>query len=249
MRDESETSGITIWGWFWVTIIMVMQIGLLCLMLYLTWTPVAAGVLEGWQGRYGLVLVPYLVLWIKKLGGIVGGSKRFEGILIVALLAVVLGATVRSTYKRYYDFGSNIANEEELKESLEEIYKSKGVIEKVSSINKFKMVWPISEGDMVAGFQFVYNKSDLPVVLPYRYSVKDRECSREIRWGYLDLNLLQGGDIYEEKFDPIKAKTDVLCIEIEALTSDVSENYFNYFYYDGQPLMNLLFVGTELERT
>ena len=70
------------------------------LSLYLTWTPVGYGTLEGMQGRELIPIVPALLpIFIIRSKAL---KKKWKSIIIAAYLFIVLSVAVRTLTLRFY---------------------------------------------------------------------------------------------------------------------------------------------------
>lgn len=72
--------------------------------MYLAWTPVAGRIIEGIQGRYFLVLFPFLMLFGVYFSKLFESKKLLRTILLSLFVLYVLFELSYVIYKRYYDY-------------------------------------------------------------------------------------------------------------------------------------------------
>ena len=72
--------------------------------LYLTWTPVGNAVVDGVQGRYFLILFPFLMLFAIYFSKLFESKKLLQTILLFLFIFYVLFELSYVIYKRYYDY-------------------------------------------------------------------------------------------------------------------------------------------------
>ncbi len=70
------------------------------LSVYLTWTPVGNKIIDGFQGRYLIPIMPVLVPLFNNR--FISVSGKWKGILVTGYLIIVLSITVRTLIFRYY---------------------------------------------------------------------------------------------------------------------------------------------------
>jgi len=210
------------------------------------WTVVGSTVVEGVQGRYLLPLVSLLFFWICQFWGLVG-KKRANIIVFGLAIAILIWGMVDKINKRYFDFSANFNNKDEMQKETDKIKAEKRPITFVSSINKMTRYFHVANNDVIGGFEMVIKKPDDGLIkIPYRYSLKNKDCTNELRWGYLDVDSINKNEIYVQKMDELKIGDDNVCLEIEPLITNLKENYFNYWELDEEPPMaRLLFISNE----
>lgn len=74
---------------------------------YLTWNTVGAAVIAGVQGRYFLILFPYLIIFVSLLIKLFESSKKFRAVIIVLFVVFLLVEILYAIY-RYYYYGYSI---------------------------------------------------------------------------------------------------------------------------------------------
>jgi uncharacterized membrane protein len=203
------------------------------------WTVVGSTVVEGVQGRYLLPLVPLLLFWVSQFWLLVG--KKWANLMVFGLVALVLVlGVVDKINKRYYDLSTNFRNKDEfLKEVEEPSY--------LSSKSKLIKMFHTSDGDVIGGFEMVINKSNDDLIrVPYRFAIKDAECKKEMRWGYLDLEKIGKEKVYLQKIERLERDWGDVCLEIEPIVVNDKEKYFDYVQSWDEPMVRLLFLSSEV---
>lgn len=71
--------------------------------------------------------------------------------------------------------------------------------------------------ERVSGVWLKMKNTDGAVLVPYRYNIKDKECQKTLRKGYLSVWEVQGEKDYFLKFRPVVAKEGQLCLELEPI--------------------------------
>lgn len=210
------------------------------------WTVVGSTIIEGVQGRYLLPMVPLLFFWTTQFWLLVG-KKRANVIVMGLVCLTLISGIIDKIYNRYYDLSSNFQNVNEFKNEVEKIkYENKEAVY-VSSKNGIKRNFHTSDGDVLGGFEIYIKKKDKDVIrVPYRYSIKDKECSREIIWGYLNADKIKNNDIYIEKFASKKMMFNDICFSITPIITYQEEKYFDYAMMDDEPMMRLLYMSSEV---
>ncbi len=101
--DHDKQIGLSVPNKLVIAAALVVALAALGTVLYLTWNPLAAGQIEGLQGRYFTPLVPLLLLLLHNRQVPAGGSAL--RILACLGLAWVLGASVLALIQRFYIAG------------------------------------------------------------------------------------------------------------------------------------------------
>lgn len=81
-----------------------LTVGFLFGSIYLSWNTVGSTVVSGVQGRYFLILFPFLILLIVGILKFLESNKRVRYALIALVVLYVLLEISYGTYKRYYDY-------------------------------------------------------------------------------------------------------------------------------------------------
>lgn len=195
---------------------------LISLAMYLVATTVGYDTIIGIQGRYLLPLVPFILIFGTSLIGNIQSSVWLKSGLIALALVGVLVSIGDSLWKRYYDFSTDWVNavvDSEI-ETKEVEYKSMEVVGPVEVARS-------SGGENVSGVRIELDQTDKAVVIPYRYLIKDENCNKVLRSGYLSLWGLQNSKEYVAEFRTIRTKKKLLCLEIEP-TNIAGEKYGDY---------------------
>lgn len=226
--------GLIVSGIIIISTYILIEIGFL-----MQWTVVGSTIVEGVQGRYLLPVVPLLLFWISQFWLLLG--KRRATLIVFGLVATVFVFGISDKINgRYYDLSTNYKNKTDLEELL-------GEKSYLSSKNKLKKMFHTSDGDVIGGFGIVTNKvEDTVVRVPYRYAIKDADCAREYRWGYLDLNRIGKEELYIQKIDKLARNFGDICLEIEPIVISDKEKYFDYVLIQEEPIVKILFLSSEV---
>lgn len=93
-----------------IGLVILLTVGFIFGSIYLTWNPVGVYGISGVQGRYFLVLFPFLILFG---AGVIRAIERNKVIRMISILLLVLYLIIQLSYviyKRYYDYSLNIKN-------------------------------------------------------------------------------------------------------------------------------------------
>lgn len=89
---------------FWLGLVIIMTTSFIFGSIYLTWNVVGSTAISGVQGRYFLVLFPFIILFLTGLLRIIE-SKRILLYIFITLMSLYLILEVSyGIYKRYYDY-------------------------------------------------------------------------------------------------------------------------------------------------
>lgn len=232
-------------GWILIGLIILGTYVLIEMGMFMQWTKVGSMVVDGVQGRYLLPLVPLLFFWITQFFVLLG-KKKAKIVVFVLVGVILVSGMVDKIYYRYYDVSDNFKNKDELINRLQNADKNNETKTYVSSINKLSINFHIGDSDVVGGFEMVTERKGNMISIPFRYSIKDEDCSRELAWGYLDNAKLNKDNIYLQKFDELKLGYRDICFEIEPIVIDGNEKYFDYVKIEDEPLVRLMFISSEV---
>jgi uncharacterized membrane protein len=233
-------------GWLIIGGIIIGTYILIEMGFLMQWTVVGSTVVEGVQGRYLLPLLPLLLFWVSQFWLLVG-KKRANVIMLSLVVIVLISGMVDKVYKRYYDLSDNFSNKDDIVKQVKDINDGVASATYVSSKEKFSRLIHTSDNDVVGGFELALNKKSEDLIkVPYRYSIKDSECKKELSWGYLDLNKINKEKIYLQKIGYLKPGFNDLCFEIEPIIVNNKEKYFEYVAIEGEPLVRFLYISSEV---
>jgi len=240
--------GKSILSWFSLTILGFASFGtivVIMVMFWFSWSETGASTIEGVQGRYFLVLSPFIMWFIIELIKKIGLEKM--KLIIPTLLMIFIGVdTFRSINYRYYDFSSYIKNKDELNKVIEDANKEELPIEKISSKEIMEKYFEVSPEDEIGAFQFAIDKADNKIRIPYRYKISNEEGNKVYAKGYLDQSELQKNGIFEQKLGKIiNPKERVIKLIIEPVVVGDSESYFDYLSIYREIQARMLFVTKE----
>ncbi len=86
----------------WVLGLAVVTVILMELSLYLSWTDVGATIITGVQGRYFLEIVPFLVLALPRLGGVINRISRWRYAAVSLETVLTLPVVTMTIYDGFY---------------------------------------------------------------------------------------------------------------------------------------------------
>lgn len=239
---ERRTESLSILSLVFLFSFLLLSFVLLEFIFYINWTDVAGEVVEGVQGRYFMVLLPFVMLFASDLYKKLSRRKIEILILVIVLLKIVF-STVDSIQKRYYDFSKNIVNANELAEGIQNLRDEEEPLVRIDSRDKMVKYFDTSWEDKVIGFQIAIEKDDGLIRVPYRYKIMDEEGKKVLLSGYLTQKKLQDNGVYETTFDKaFEPKGKVVSLVIEPVVQDEKEKYFSYLSLYDEIQGRLLFI-------
>lgn len=227
--------GLIIWGTYFL-----IEIGFL-----IQWTAVGLGMVEGVQGRYLLPLMPLVFFWITQFFLLLG-KDRAKVFIFSVIMMVLVFSMVDKIFYRYNDLSDNFRNKDEVASQIREANQQKLEQNFLSSRKKLTINFHVSDGDILGGFEMATERHDNKITVPYRYSIKDKDCSRELSWGYLDSTKLNKENAYLQKIDQLKLGYRDICFEIEPIVNDNNQKYFDYIVIDDEPVVRLKFISSKV---
>lgn len=177
---------------------------------YFGWTGAGKELVEGVQGRYFLVLVPFLLFFINQLALLIG-KKRFYLLFVFIVLMTITSDWYKSIYSRYYDMNNIYDNADELVNKKNGEYNLPLSWEKIDGKLSFNM--PAFKNKYIVGIKMDVKTENNNRPYPYKIVINNSNCSKEIKSIYTNFDLIKD-DYYFHKIDPIKMTDDVSCIEI-----------------------------------
>jgi uncharacterized membrane protein len=232
---------------FFLVFILIIVSSLIFMAQYIGWTPVAASLIQGVQGRYFLVLFPFSIFAIVQFALIIG--KRNFYILVACIFSMFLIFNiVFSIYNRYYNYAYLYSNQGSLEKNVGQLKSSH--INKVAIPIKQSYRFVIKNLDLnrkIGGFEFIFNSDKKLMTTPYEYYVKDEQCSKIYKHGFLDIEKLQNSlspNIYDEKFgNIIKPVGSKVCVELIPFEKPASGEYINLYSLNKKILFNFLLIS------
>jgi len=236
-------------GWFGLIVTGLIIVGTYVLIefgFFMQWTVVGSQIIEGVQGRYLLPLVPLLLFWITQFFVLVG-KKRSKMIVFAMCGFVLMSGMIDKIFYRYYDLSTNFRNVDEMFKALKDADEQKLKKTYLSSNKKMSINFHTSDGDVLGGFDVITERNNNMIVVPYRYSIKDKNCTHELIWGYIDSSKLNKDNLYAQIFDGLKLGYRDICLEIEPIVVDGEQKYFDYVLVEEEPLIKLKFLISEIK--
>jgi len=140
-------------------------------------TAVAYVKVEGTQGRYFLIFLPFVVYGISQTSSRFGHSLVLKTLCVGVVAILILSSTGLTIYNRYFYFGRSFSNPNALGERI-----NKKEID-IPSLTQIPVTTPLSftstypiQGNKIGGFQLLA-ANERSVTIPYRYILKDASCT------------------------------------------------------------------------
>lgn len=207
------------------------------LVMYLMWTPVAYSQILGVQGRYFLLLFPFVFLIIHQLCMYMG-KKKIEMILMWLFIFFISLQSLIVVFLRYYkettrenDLASYINYDPTKLDYLP--------INKQVSFG-FEMK---DEKKKITGFKFSFTTHNQKIEIPYRYKLMDTSCTNTYREGNLNTKKLQSDSLYEEDFPPLIVAEQNICFMLEPILFSPQDHYMSIIVYEHSPRIELLYTA------
>jgi uncharacterized membrane protein len=134
------------------TVILLFTIINIFLGTYLTWVDIGGDNVYGVQGRYFLIVLPWLILLF------VLSLKNFKNLLIIIFILFISFRLINSVYRRYFDYRINAY-------PLEKPAKNPQSIILIDKKTILKTDYPISGKCFGVGLYFPKQKFDAPLIL------------------------------------------------------------------------------------
>ncbi len=212
--------------------------------MYLTWTPLAAKIVDGVQGRYLFIPFLFLVYGVVRFIEIVG-SRTSKYIFSVIFVLVVLVDITKSVYLRYYDYSNVFLNVNELGLDDYENYKKKKSEYKVIPVTDNKMCESVGD-DKIGGFAIYFTnnlKESEYIDDIFKYEILNGD--KLLYSGYLDQTTIQKEGKYLEVFNKIlKGKdNDEICVRLYKKYYENGNGPVLYFVKKGDVGIKLLKIA------
>ena len=209
--------------------------------MYLVWTPAAAKVIQGVQGRYFLPVFPFFLFALSELILKIGKEKS-KKILFGITVSIIFISFVSATYKRYYNYSKLYQNPVELEDNFNLVNKTPKKIEEVLLDKEIDIEIKLKEKKFSA-FQIITKLPKEKIVIPYAYSIMDGN-NKIIQKGYLPVNDMVNNGIYQEDFKIKEINSDMVRIKIWPLVINEKESYISLLKNtdDDSYFVNLLYI-------
>lgn len=204
------------------------------LAMYLFWTPVGYSQVLGVQGRYFLLIFPFVLLLIHQLY-VSMGKRKIEVFLMWVIIFFISSQSLMTVYLRFYQ-------EPRKNSDVENLIKYDPTKIKYMPVNKqisfgFETK---SEEQSVSGFKFYFTAHNQKIEILYRYKLMDKSCAKTYREGDLDMKKLQGDSIYQQDFSPYLASEQNICLMLEPVSSSPLDHFISILADDQSPKIELL---------
>lgn len=203
--------------------------------MYLYWTPVGYSQVLGVQGRYFLLLFPFVLLIIHQLFMSVG-KRKIEMFFMWVFIFFISSQSLMTVYLRYY-------KEEKRENDLVSYMKYDPTKIKYMPINKqISILFQIKgEKKETTGFKFYFTVHNQKIEIPYQYKLMDKFCAKTHREGDLDIRKLQGDSIYQQDFTPYLISEENICLILEPVSSSPADHFISIIADGESPRIELVF--------
>lgn len=202
--------------------------------MYLFWTPVGYTQVLGVQGRYFLLLFPFVLLIIHQLF-ISAGKRKVEMFLMWVFIFFISSQSLMTVFLRYY-------KEAPRADDLASYIKFDPTKLRYMPVNKqISILFEIKgEKREVTGFKFYFTAHNKKIEIPYRYKLMDKSCAKTYKEGELDMEKLQSDSIYQEDFSPYLAAEQNICLILEPTLFSAGDHYISIIADEQSPRIELL---------
>lgn len=204
------------------------------LAMYLFWTPVGYSMVLGVQGRYFLLIFPFVLLLIHQLYVSIG-KRKMEVFLMWVIIFFISSQSLMTVYLRYY-------KEPSKNNDVGNLIKYDPTKIKYMPVNKqISFGFDLKEDKKkVTGFKFSFTTHNQKIVMPYRYKLMDKSCAKTYKEGELDMEKLQSDSIYQEDFSPYLAAEQNICLILEPTLFSAGDHYISIIADEQSPRIELL---------
>lgn len=178
------------------------QYSLVMLSVYLVWTTTGSAFVEGIQGRYFIILVPFIIY----LAVNIGYHKVLRNLTFVAIIIAVFVSMITRTTDRYYDY-SELFLDSAL--SIDSTY-----VATIPDDQSYHLDVSSYQGRKMGGLLIGLRNPSLSTTHPYLLRVKDVACNKVLREQFVPLDGLIG-EYFKATFKPLKIENQSeLCVTI-----------------------------------
>lgn len=245
-RISSKFRKITWLELFFFLLSLMIVLFLIFLSMYLVYTPVADTEILGVQGRYILVLFPFLILFF---GFLVGKFRSFalnhNFFIFLTFSIFIFLVSVESIFSRYYDYSKNYEDSSVLENIIESVSK-KDKISEILIDKPANFVIDMEVPDYkVSTFQYYINNQNERILVPYKFQIMDSHCQEELKRGYLKQTDLQSSGIVLQFFGKLKVTEDKLCIILSPVfvPSDYKTGFLKLKTINDDPMIKFLYLS------
>ncbi len=235
--------------WFELTLFLLpllMVIFLIFLSMYLVYTPIAYNEILGVQGRYLLVMFPFLILFfglfLRKLFFVLKNKKLYIFLIFAVFISC---ASFENIFIRYYDYSKNYEDSEVLQKILDSSSEEDEVGEVlIDGPVNFVIDTKIPDYK-ISSFQYFVNNKDEMVLIPYKFRIMDSHCINELKKGYLKQTDLYKKGIYSQFFGKLKVTDNKFCINLSPIfvPNSYKSGFLKIKTINGKPMINFLYLS------
>lgn len=178
------------------------QYALVMLSVYLVWTTTGSAFVEGIQGRYFIILVPFIIY----LAVNIINHRVLRNLSFAAIIIAIFMSMITRTTSRYYDY-SELFRESAL--STDDTY-----VATVPDDQSYHLDMSSYQGGKIGGLLIGLRNPSNSTTHPYLLRIKDSGCNKVLREQFIPLDGLSG-EYYKATFKPLKVEgNSSLCITI-----------------------------------
>lgn len=201
--------------------------------LYSEFSELASINISGVQGRYFLPVVTFLYLLLFLINKKYNYKKTMY-IIFFLVLSIITWDTFSTLHTGVIQ-RNNFVSEKSMLSLKNKIENLDQKAEYFSILDKNNYIINTS-GDVLGLIIFHKNENNLYKV-PQKWQIKDSECNKVLRSGYLQINQLIDNEYYELKFKKLAVNDKGLCFVITPLEIFYGENYLEIGHVNNEPLI------------
>jgi uncharacterized membrane protein len=209
LKARSSIPVLSLWQFLLMGGIMAGTFGGIFLAFYLYATPVGSSIVLAPQGRYFLLLVPYL-FWL-----LVSFMHYFQHKFIGAFFILILLATMSTLFFRYYSPNQHFYAAVDAMPAVSRADST--IVEK-----PLRQVFGVDAQKKITGYRFFIFQRLQTVNKPYELEVRDVNCATVLRKEVIDVSSLKYDDWNDVLFSPLSGER-VLCVTLQPYATSIPE--------------------------
>ena len=229
-----------------LTVIIASVLSVIFLVQYIGWTTVALDIIQGVQGRYFLVLLPFFMFAIVQFALIIG-KKNFYALLAIIFSVFLVFDLVLNIYNRYYNYSYLYSDQGFLEKNIKQLKIKNSSKLTIPIRQQYYLVENLSPDRKIGGFEFIFSSPSKVMKTPYEYYIKDGQCNKTYKKGFLDIENLQSATspkIYDEEFGSIiKPPGSKMCVELIPFEKPVGGQYINLYSLSNEMQFEFLLIA------
>jgi len=172
------------------------------LAMYLYATPVSSSFVQGIQGRYFLLLLPYII-WI-------GCSlwRQYKHKLLIFIALVILASITNSVWNRYFNYSNHY---------YRQAVKMTPIQDNIPVLvdENYQQVISVDKTKKIRGLTFFSLQNSMRVTVPHEFSIYDKSCQYILSKTILDASTIQYSNFTNLVTPILSPKEDAICIKIK----------------------------------